>query len=103
MHRLLLGVSKGEQVDHLNRDRLDNRRSNLRVASQLENVLNTGLPSNNTSGVKGVYRHPKNPKWIAQIKRARKIRYLGSFDTLEEAALCRKEAFNQEFGRMLCR
>lgn len=53
MHRLILGVPPGVQVDHANRNGLDNRRANLRVASHSNNQHNRGLQRNNKSGYKG--------------------------------------------------
>jgi len=58
MHRIILGNPRGilikVETDHKNRNKLDNRRKNLRVVTRSENVLNKGLQSNNTSGIPGV-------------------------------------------------
>lgn len=53
MHRLLLDPPASAQVDHVNRDKLDNRRANLRVATRSQNQGNAGLRSDNTSGFRG--------------------------------------------------
>lgn len=86
MHRLIMGLehSDGLEVDHINGDRLDNRRSNLRVVTHAENAQNH--PSRRgTSIYRGVYRN-KRGRWIAQGKLNGAVTYLGTYDTELEAA-----------------
>jgi hypothetical protein len=90
IHRLILDAPEGMEVDHVNRDKLDNRRSNLRLCTRSQNKANTGIISTNTSGYKGVSFH-KN-KWQASIRIDNKLLYLGRYDTKEEAA----EAYNKK-------
>lgn len=85
LHREILGVRDGE-VDHANRDKLDNRRSNLRIASHQFNSANRSKPKNNTSGYKGVYWDKKKKRWKAQIKVNQKKVYIGRFKDPIEAA-----------------
>lgn len=87
MHREILELSKddGKYVDHINGDKLDNRRENLRVCSNAENVHNQGIRKNNTSGLKGVVWHKVARKWFAQITINRKNKYLGLFATPDDA------------------
>lgn len=86
MHRFILrGLESGLTVDHISRDKLDNRRQNLRVCSQKENSRNTGLAKNNTSGFKGV-KKTRNGKWNASITKDRKHFHIGNYETKEEAA-----------------
>lgn len=83
LHRFLIG-SDPPMVDHINGDPLDNRRSNLRVATNAENQRNRGPQKNNRSGMKGVTRNRKG--WMARIKVDGKPMHLGTFSSPDEAA-----------------
>jgi len=87
LHREVMRPPAGMQVDHVNGDRTDNRRSSLRVATRAENQANrTRLNANNSSGYRGVYWSRKDRRWVAQgAKGGRRFR-LGGFATAEEAA-----------------
>lgn len=95
-HRLVWAHVTGEWptcgLDHINRVRSDNRPANLRPASQCANMQNTGTPSDNTSGHKGVRWHAKAKKWAAEIQADRKRHYLGLFPDLEDAVAARRNA-----------
>lgn len=80
--------AKGLEVDHINRDKLDNRWSNLRVVTKLQNNLNKGIQKNNKSGAVGVVK-TKNNTYIAQIGTNGNKIYLGTFDTMEAAVTAR--------------
>lgn len=91
LHRVILqriigrDLVQGEEADHINRNRLDNRRSNLRVSDRSLNASNRALQTNNTSKYRGVWLNEIG-KWRADIKvRGKKI-CLGTFVTPEEAA-----------------
>lgn len=87
MHREIMGLKHGDerQVDHISIDEtLNNRRSNLRVASLEENRRNRRAYKNNTTGFKGVSLHPSG-SYLARIKYDGKSHNLGSFKTAEEA------------------
>ena len=84
-------------VDHINRIRSDNRFVNLREATKAENAQNTDLPSNNTSGYKGVVWHKPNRNWCAQIIINKKHIHLGSFENLQDAINARIEAEKKFF------
>ncbi len=79
------GVWPAGQVDHVNQNKLDNRFSNLRLATASDNRCNVGLKSNNKSGVKGVSWERGCNKWRAQICLNRQMKYLGLFLSIEEA------------------
>lgn len=85
-HRLawlyMTGQWPPEQIDHINRDRADNRWCNLRAVSNMENAWNKA-PRSNKSGFPGVRR--ENSKWLAEIKVNYKPIRLGLFDTPETA------------------
>lgn len=91
MHRLIMNAPKGRHVDHINGNGLDNRRSNLRLATSSQNQMNRGAPKNNTTGYKGVHRSQTKGKWIAVIKARSKPHYLGTFKTPQSAS----EAYNR--------
>jgi len=87
LHRLLMGDPVGKVVDHRNHDTLDNRRDNLLIVTNSENMQNRrGNQRNNKSGYRGVAFHPKTGKWTAQITINMRKKYLGLFNTPEEAS-----------------
>jgi hypothetical protein len=99
LHRLIMGEPlPGMIVDHINRDRLDNRKANLRICGLRENNRNTGISPKNTSGYKGVSFIPKNRKWRAYIHIEGRQKHLGIFETAEEAAQSYETAAAQYFG-----
>lgn len=98
LHRLLLGVTdKNIQVDHINRNVLDNRKCNLRPVSCFQNSLNKRLSTRNISGVKGV-SPTKSNKWKAYITKNQQHINLGTFEKFDDAVKARKEAEIIYFG-----
>lgn len=85
MHRLLHLPKKGFVVDHINQNKLDNRKSNLRDATKSVNALNSGMWSHNKSGYKGVCWSKQAKKWRATININKQQIHLGFFTTPEEA------------------
>lgn len=109
LHRVAWAIFHGAwptgQIDHVNGDRLDNRITNLRDVSSTENNRNHKRRCTNTSGFMGVYWHPRDKKWVAQIRVARTKRQLGSFAKIEDAVAARKAAelthgFHENHGRI---
>jgi hypothetical protein len=88
MHREVLGLAADDSrvVDHVNRDRLDNRRSNLRLLSAAENAQNQGPARGSTSRFRGVHWCASRRKWVARVKIDGRHRNLGRFDDELEAA-----------------
>lgn len=97
LHQFISGIYDG-RVDHINRNRLDNRKENLRRATHSQNLANRGLQSNNTSGYKGVRFRAERGTYEARIKVTGVELFIGSYKTAVEAA----QAYNQraliEFG-----
>lgn len=83
---------KNMNVDHINRIRKDDRLENLRLCTQSENMANTGLRSNNTSGFMGVSYHKQNKLWRSYININGKRTRLGLYKDVEEAAKAYDEA-----------
>ena len=92
------GEWPGDQIDHINGDRGDNRIANLRLATNSENAKNRKIQSNNRSGVAGVCWHRRGKKWVAQIRVNGRRRHLGYFVTKHEAIAARRQAEAQYFG-----
>jgi hypothetical protein len=87
MHRLILSAAKGLGVDHRNGNGLDNRRSNLRLATNSQNQMNRGLQRNNTSGFKGVSFDRRRGLWMAKIYVERKYHFLGYFSSPKDVGV----------------
>lgn len=99
IHRLILGVDdENLVVDHINKDGLDNRKSNLRVCTNAQNLCNCKIPKNNKSGIKGVYWSNSRNKWAAQLTINNKTKLIGRFNTFEEAVKARLEAEEKYYG-----
>ncbi len=100
MHRLILKLGKEDLgVDHINGNGLDNRRSNLRLATTQQNGFNrTKLSVANKSGTTGVYWHKTTRRWRARIKFDYRHIWSRNFRNKEEAIAARREAEKQYFG-----
>lgn len=100
MHRVVLGLGAGEMADHINGDRLDNRRSNLRACAPAENARNRAINRNSSVGVKGVTRCAwrRARQYQAQIQCGGVKKNLGYFPTAEEAGAAYALAARELFG-----
>lgn len=92
MHRVLMNPSKDKEVDHVNRNGLDNRRSNLRICTHAQNNFNLPISKRNKTGATGVRFHKRHGKWYAQITVSKKYKHLGCFVEYEDACRARKQA-----------
>lgn len=102
MHRLIAMPPKDMEVDHIDGDGLNNRRSNLRCATKSQNQRNSRRNCLNTSGFKGVHWYESKRRWQAQIMLNKKQHHLGYFKTAEEAHsayVAASERLHGEFGR----
>ena len=96
-HRLILNINdKDIIIDHKNRRRNDNRKSNLRIATKSENAMNRPTDIRSTTGYKGV--HKVGNKYTANIGLNNETIYLGIFDSAEDAAECRYRNEKEIFG-----
>jgi aspartate/methionine/tyrosine aminotransferase len=98
LHRLVLRAFPDVVVDHVNGDRMDNRRANLRVCSNQDNIRNQ-KKTRGSSRFKGVSWSVQNKKWYAYIKVSGKSMSLGHFDVEEDAARAYDAAAREAFGR----
>lgn len=99
MHRQVLGLPyKTGEVDHINRNTLDNRKSNLRICTKSQNQGNKPIQRNNTSGYKGVSSLQYGGKWTARISIKGKNTHIGQFETKEEAAIAYNKKAVEVFG-----
>ena len=99
IHRYLLNLRDRDLVvDHINRDSLDNRKSNLRIANYQENSFNRSLRSDNSTGVAGINYHKTNNKWRAKIRYNGIDIHLGYFSDINEAIINRQLAEEYLFG-----
>lgn len=97
-HRIILGCSKDEIVDHKNQKRHDNRKENLRKATKQQNAINRGAGINSKSGIKGVSKSANGEKYYARISVDGKTKHLGTFDTARDAKACRQMVEFELFG-----
>lgn len=97
MHRLIINTPDGLDTDHINGDKLDNQRHNLRPATRSQNVANTFVEKQNKSGYKGVSWKKTNKKWCAQIRVDNVVKHIGLFDNKKDAAKAYNKAAKKYF------
>lgn len=85
MHREIMKTPKGLFTDHINMDRLDNRKENLRICTKSQNMHNRPAQSNNTSGHKNIYWDKARSKWTVEVKVQGKKYHIGRFNDIKEA------------------
>lgn len=95
MHRLINKTEKGKMTDHINGNKLDNRKENLRTATVSQNAMNRGADKDGKYGLKGITHIKKKGKvvgFVAKIGKGKVYKYLGFFKTKEDA----KRAYDLE-------
>lgn len=90
MHRLIMGNPKGKQVDHIDGNRFNNQRSNLRICTQSQNCMNRKATTKGSSGFRGV--HKTKYSYQARIEVSGKKMNLGHFKEPMEAAIAYNKA-----------
>lgn len=98
MHHLIMPTEKELMIDHINLNKLDNRKENLRMVTMSQNKANCPVRSNNKSGYKGVSYYKRRNKYIAAIKVNYKKIFLGYFTDVVDAAKAYNEAAKKYFG-----
>ena len=104
LHRVVLSrivgreLQPSELTDHINGNKCDCRRENLRLATPAQNVANQTLRSNNKSGFKGVAWHKPSKKWRAAIGTRGRQKWLGYFDDPADAHAAYVEAIKNMYG-----
>lgn len=85
MHRLIMNTPKGMETDHINLNRLDNRKCNLRICTRAQNAANRLAQRNSSSGIKGVRKRKDCNTWESSIQFNRKSIHIGDFDSEKQA------------------
>jgi len=100
LHRKVMDMGEDDEriVDHINGDRSDNRRENLRIGTYAENMMNKGTNKSSKSGHKGVTWDKRRKKWIVRIQHEGIQEHLGSFNDVNAAITVYKKRADELFG-----
>lgn len=99
LHRLIMNPPDDKVIDHINYDTTDNRKSNLRICTQSQNLMNSMKRIDNTSGHTGVYYNKRNKKWFSVITVNGEVINLGTYKDKNDAIKIRQQAERQYFGK----
>jgi hypothetical protein len=99
LHRIITSCPSGKQVDHINLNKLDNRRENLRIVTHAQNQKNQPLFSDNRSGYKGVDWMKNLSKWRARIVCDGREYHIGLFSDRKDAAVAYNEKAKEIHGQ----
>lgn len=98
LRRIICKAEKGQYVDHINGNTLDNRKENLRICSYSENQMNRKIVSNNSSGHRGISYEKRTGLWTARVKFKGKSKWLGRFQSKDDAISVYRESARKLFG-----
>lgn len=99
MHRLIMDTPDGLHTDHINGNKLDNRRSNLRICTPTQNQQNSKVRSHSKTGIKGVqFAYHDKKKFYARIHVNGKEVHLGTFNDITTASEAYNAAAKKYFG-----
>jgi hypothetical protein len=98
LHRLIANAKPGQLVDHIDGNTLNNKKSNLRLCTNSQNLMNRGKTCKNTSGYKGVTWDKKKQKWVAHIMKDYRQNFVGYFTNAYDAHLARSEKIKEIHG-----
>ena len=99
-HHLVMPEKKGYVIDHMSRDKKDNRKSNLRYVTHSMNAYNATIRKDNTSGVTGVYFRKSTGKWESKIGANSKLINIGNFKDKKDAIISRQQAEKKYFNEI---
>jgi hypothetical protein len=98
IHRHIMEPERGQVVDHIDGNPLNNTRKNLRCCTQQQNLWNQGCRQASTSGYKGVSWHKRDKKWQVVMRIKGKVTHLGRFTCLMKAARVYDKAAIESHG-----
>lgn len=98
LHRLIMNTPEGFDTDHINHDKLDNRKENLRIVSRSQNNMNQRPQIGRTSKYKGVHWNKRGGNWKSEIKMNGKSKWSRVFKTEQEAVIAYNKAAKELFG-----
>ena len=98
MHREILQTPKNMLSDHIDGNKINNQRNNLRCVTASQNSMNAKCDKNTSSGFKGVSWHKRRNKWSSYITVDKKIKYLGYFEDKISAAITYNSMALKHFG-----
>lgn len=100
LHRFIMDsyVCADQIVDHINHDKLDNRKINLRICTSSQNSMNRVKSNRNTSGFVGISWNKRKGLWVSKIEVNKNSIFLGYFKDMDDAVQARKEAEDKYFG-----
>lgn len=99
LHQFILYITgtkfplpKGVEIDHIDRNKLNNKITNLKICSHKQNMNNANFPLSTISGERYIYWLKPNDKWRVNIMKQGKRKHVGLYETIEEAILARDKA-----------